>query len=439
MKRPFVVFTAVAATAVLLAGCGTGGATVTPQDTADINTDIAGEDVTITLAYASDPPASALVEGFQEKFPNVTVDMVQTPFADYQTSLKLAMASDDSPDLVQYSPGPMRSIVPAGLVEKLEPYAEAYGWRDKVAPGLLGMLTSNESATEYGSGNLYAMPGAIQMIGVFYNKQLTEAAGVTDTPETLVEFEEDLAAVQKSGVAKSVAAMPALGIGGFQLWGVLANVLGDVETFNDWVYGKEGTSLLSDEGFTEAAAVMAQWSEAGYFPTGAAAIDDATAIASFEAGENAYYVTGNWNTEVFESALGDDLGFFLMPGTTADAPAVATASGTPYAMSAKSQHKDVAAAFLDYISSVDAAPYQLKAGLLPVTPDAALELSPAVAAIQEGYLAVSADNGSAPFSNWASSSMIDTLTSGSQGVLNGAVTPQAFVESLQADWESNRP
>lgn len=439
MKRPFIVGTTAVAAIALLAGCGTGGTTASSGETQEISTEITKDPVTITLAYASDPPASALVEGFEEKFPNVTVNMVQTPFADYQTSLKLAMASDESPDLVQYSPGPMRSIVPAGLVEKLEPYAEAYGWRDRIAPGLLGMLTSNQEATEYGTGDLYAVPGAVQMIGVFYNKKHTEPAGVTDVPTTMDEFQEDLAAVKASGTASSVFAMPALGIGGFQAWGLLANVYGEIETFNNWVFGKEGTSVSEDAGFTKAAEVLAQWSTDGYFPTGSAAIDDATAIAAFKNGEHAYYMTGNWNTQVFEEALGDDLGFFLMPGVTADAPAVATASGTPYAMSAKSKNKNVAAAFLNYISSQDAAPFQLKAGLLPVVPNEALELSPAVTQIQAAYLAVSADNGSAPFANWASSSMIDTLTGGAQGVINGTIAPKAFVDSLQADWESNRP
>lgn len=439
MKRPYIAAIAAVATVAMLTGCGTGGSTAKPQESTDVSTEISDDPVTITLAYASDPPASQLVDGFMEEFPQVTVEMVQTPFADYQTSLKLAMSSDEAPDLVQYSPGPMRSIVPAGLVEKLEPYAEAYGWRDAIAPGLLGMLTSNESATQYGEGNLYAVPGAIQMIGVYYNKKLTEAAGVTKAPTTLAEFDAALAKVKAAGTAKDVIAMPALGIGGFQLWGALANVLGDVNVFNQWVYGTPDATLLDDEGFTEAAEYVQDWAEAGYYTAGAAGVADADAIASFTAGESAYYVTGNWNTKAFESALGEDLGYFLMPGVASGDQAVATTSGVPYAMSSNSQHKDVSAAFLNYITTQQAASFQLDAGLLPVTPDDALKLTPAVSAIQAGYLAVSADDGSAPFANWASSSMIDTLTSGAQGLINGTMTPAAYVESLQADWESNRP
>lgn len=439
MRRPLIGISAAAAALVLLTGCGTGGTAPAPQaSSGGISTEMTDEPVTLTVSYASDPPITPLVDGFTELYPNVTVELVQTPFADYQTSLKLALASDDAPDIVQYSPGPMRSIVPAGLVEKLDDYADAYGWRDQVDPSLLGMLTSNESATEYGTGDLYAVPGAIQLIGVFANTKLTEAAGVDGIPETLADFEADVAAVQSSGVAAPIA-MPALGIGGFQLWGALANVLGDVEEFNAWVYGKEGSTLTEDPGFTEAAALVQDWAAAGYFTAGAAAVADADAISAFQAGESAYFVTGNWNTQLFEEALGDDLEFFLMPGSAASAPAVATASGFPYSISSESEHKNVAAAFLNYMVSQDAAPGIVESGFVPVTPNAADGVEGVAATIQDAYLSVIDGGGTAPFANWATSSMIDSLTSGAQGLINGTTTPEAFVESLQADWESNRP
>ncbi len=435
MRRSLIVTAGAVASIALLAGCGTGGAAPRPSSSSDISTEITDDPVTLTVSYVSDPPITPLVEGFTELHPNVTIELVQTPFADYQTSLKLALASDDAPDIVQYSPGPMRAIVPAGLVEPLDEYAEAYGWRDRVSPSLLGMLTSNEDATQYGTGNLYAMPGAIQMIGVFYNADLTEAAGIDGEPATLAEFEEDVAAVAESGVTP--VAMPALGVGGFQLWSALSNVLADVDVFNAWVYGEPDATLLDDPGFTEAAAILQEWGDKGYFTSGAAAVADADAISAFTSGENAYFVTGNWNTKVFSDALGDDLGFFLLPASASGAAAVATGSGFPYSISSASENKDVAAAFLDFMVSEGAAQGVLDSGFVPVTPDAAATASGVSATIQTGYEEVVAGEGIAPFANWATSSMLDTLTSGVQGLLSGNLTPEQFVESLQADWDAN--
>lgn len=437
MKRPMVILTSLSVAAIALSGCGTGGTVNNAATGGPVSTELTDEEVVLTVAYASDPPITPLTEGFTKLHPNVTFELIQTPFADYQTSLKLALAGDDAPDIVQYSPGPMRSIVPAGLVVSLDDYAEAYGWDQSVPSSLLGMLTSDEDATQYGTGDLYAIPGAIQMIGVFYNKQLTEAAGVDDIPATLDDFEDDLRAVQASGVTPM--AMPALGIGGFQLWGALANVLADPILFNEWVYGVPGTTLAADPGFAEAAAKAAEWSAAGYFPSGAAAIADADAIASFTAGEQAYFVTGNWNTKAFQEALGDDLGFFLMPGQTADSAAVATGSGFPYSISSKSEHKDVAAAFLDYMTSQEAAEGIFESGFIPVATDTGITSDDVRGALQSDYERVVADDGVAPFANWASSSMIDTLTGGMQGVLSGDISPDDFIAALQADWESNRP
>jgi ABC-type glycerol-3-phosphate transport system substrate-binding protein len=437
MKRPVVILASLSVAAIALSGCGTGGTANNASSEDPVSTELTDEEVVLTVAYASDPPITPLTEGFTELHPNVTFELVQTPFADYQTSLKLALAGDDAPDIVQYSPGPMRSIVPAGLVIPLDDYADAYGWDESVPSSLRGILSSNEDATQYGTGELYAIPGAIQMIGVFYNKALTEAAGVDEVPATLADFEDDLQAVQDSGVTPM--AMPALGIGAFQLWGSLANVLADPAMFNSWVYGEPDATLEADPGFAEAAATAAEWSEAGYFPNGAAAIADADAIGSFTAGEQAYFVTGNWNTKVFQEALGDDLGFFLMPGETADAPAVATGSGFPYSISSNSEHKDVAAAFLDYMTSQEAAEGIYESGFIPVATDTGITSDDVRGELQADYESVVADDGVAPFANWATSSMLDTLTSGMQAVLSGDMSPEDFIASLQADWESNRP
>lgn len=432
MKRPITLL-AVAAATLLLAGCGTAGVASGSSDTGAISTSVPDAPVTLTISYVSDPPITPLIDGFTKLHPNVTFKLVQTPFADYQTSLKLSMASNSSPDIVQYSPGPMRAIVPAGLVQPLDAYAKAYGWRDTVSPSLLGMLTSDKKAEQYGEGTLYAVPGAVQMIGVFYNKKVAAAAGVTAVPKTLDAFEKDLAAVKSSGVTPMT--VPALGVGGFQLWSALANVQADVGVFNKWVQGRSGSTLTKDPGFTEAADTVSQWAKDDYFSKGAASVSDADGVSEFSSGKSAYFVTGNWNTKAFQDALGSDLGFFLMPGTSADQAAVATGSGFPYSISAKSKHKDVAAAFLDYMVSPEAADGTYAGGFVPVTGQPSERGSGVQGTILDGYGKVVDGEGIAPFANWATSTMIDTLTSGAQGLISGNTSAKAFVDSLQADWD----
>lgn len=434
MKRKLALVGAIAMT-VALTGCGTGGTVAQPSSSAEVSTEITDEPVTLKVAYASVQPITPLTEGFTELYPNVTFELIETPFADYQTSLKLAMSSNESPDIVQYSPAPMRAIVPAGLVEPLDAYAEAYGWADQVPESLLGIVTSNEDATLYGEGNLYALPGAVQMLGVFYNKRLTEAAGITEEPATLAEFEDDLAAVKEGG--GTPLALPALATGGFQLWGALSNVLADPAAYSEWVYGEPGATLLDDPGFEEAAATIKEWADAGYMADGVNAVADPDAITELTSGQRTYFLTGNWNAKQVSDALGEDLGFFLLPGVESDSPAVASGSGFPYSISAKSQNKDVAAAFLNYMVSEQASQGVYDGGFIPIQPFEG-DSDDVRGTIAASYENVVAGEGITPFANWASSSMIDPLTAGIQGVISGNVTPRAFLESLQADWESNR-
>lgn len=101
MKRPVVILASLSVAAIALSGCGTGGTANNASSEDPVSTELTDEEVVLTVAYASDPPITPLTEGFTELHPNVTFELVQTPFADYQTSLKLALAGDDAPDIVQ--------------------------------------------------------------------------------------------------------------------------------------------------------------------------------------------------------------------------------------------------------------------------------------------------------------------------------------------------
>lgn len=433
MKRKAAVAGAIVLT-VALAGCGTGGASPQTSDSTSISTGVPDEPVTLKFSYAGQQPAESLVAGFQELYPNVEFDLELVPFADYQTSLKLSLSGSEVPDLVQYSPAPMRAIVPAGLMQPLDEYAEAYGWEDKIPQSLLGIMTSDKEMTEYGSGTLWAVPGGVSILGVFYNKSLVEAAGIEGEPETLADFEDDLATVRDSGTTP--LALPANSTGGFQLWGALSNIMADPAALSDWVYGVPGSTVLDDPGFEEAASTIQSWAGEGMFDEGVSAVADPDALDEVKTGKRAYFLTGNWNAKALSDALGDDLGFFLLPGVEADQPAIASGTGAPYGIPANAKNKDVAAAFLDYIVSEQAGEAALAGGFIPIQPTET-DSGSVTGVIVDSYASVIEGSGVAPFVNWTTPSMLDPLTSGVQGLISGNLAPRAFLESLQADWESN--
>ena len=151
-------FLAAAAAVLLAAGCAETGGTG-PAAPEDVSKQLTSEKVTLTLAYTDDPPVKALIEAFEAKHPNITIEGQQTPFSDYVKSVKLAMTSEDPPDIAEYNPGAMRSLVPGGAIYDLTPYEELYGWQDGFPASSLEVLRSDPKAKEYGTGGLYAVPG----------------------------------------------------------------------------------------------------------------------------------------------------------------------------------------------------------------------------------------------------------------------------------------
>ncbi|MFI5896136.1 ABC transporter substrate-binding protein [Actinoplanes sp. NPDC051513] len=415
--RPLTAAVAIAA----LAACAdtSGGKPAAPTD---VSTSLTADQVTLTLAYTDDPPTKALIDAFHAEHPNITITGQQTPFSDYVKSIKLSMASPTPPDIAEYNPGAMRSLVPAGLVYDLSPYEKAYGWSSGFPASSLEVLKSDASAKQYGTGGLYAVPGALSVLGVYYNKSL-----VAQPPTTLGQFEQSLAAAKRAGTTP--LSVGALQVGGFQVWNALTNVLGDEQQYRDWVYGKPGATIVTD-GAKKAAQKLADWSAAGYVPASANATADSDAQANFVQGKSAYLITGNWAAGAIAKEMGDKVGFFLLPG----ASAVASGASVAYSISAKTKHPNEAAAFLDFMRSEKAATIQFDTGFMPVNNTVQPTATGVLADIAGGFKTVVDDNGIVPFPDFASPNMIDRLTAGVQGLLSRKTTPEKFLADLQESW-----
>ncbi|MEU6710965.1 extracellular solute-binding protein [Nonomuraea sp. NPDC046802] len=428
-RRRSLVALGVTATLALSACAGTGSSGGAPAQKIDVSTTVPGDPVTLTLAYSNDPPTKALIDGFTKKHPNVTIKPQMTPFNDYVKSIKLAMSGDAAPDIAQYNPGAMNSLVPAGLILDVGPWAKAYGWEGKFPPSTLEILSSDKSAKQFGTGGQYAVPGGLSVVGVYYNKTM-----VKEPPKTLAEFEAAMQKVKDSGGAP--LSLGGLQVGGFHLWNALLNVTGDVAGYRGWVYGKPGATIENDAA-RRTSQTIADWAKKGFFPEGANATADTDALANFAKGKSAFLVTGNWGATALEKDLGEDVGFFLMPTASGEPVRVASGASVAYAISAKSKHPNVAAAFLDYLSSPEAAKIEFDGGFMPVDTKTEVGAEGLRGEIATVFRPVAQANGIVPFPDYASPGMIDKLTPGIQGLINGKMTPDAFLRSLQESWDAH--
>ena len=103
-SRPRIAAALMAAAALTLAACGGGGNGGGGSGAAPDDGAIAGPDTTAELTYGvwdlnQVPAMEALVEDFNEDYPNISVQIAHTPPQQYWTKLQTQASSGTLPDV----------------------------------------------------------------------------------------------------------------------------------------------------------------------------------------------------------------------------------------------------------------------------------------------------------------------------------------------------
>jgi ABC-type glycerol-3-phosphate transport system substrate-binding protein len=194
-RRDFLKLSAATAAGMavpsMLAGCGSTPAPAAPT--------AAAVEPTAAVAAAAQPvtfsqwyryfwePVKGIFEGFIDDFtaknPNITIEKNFFGDEDYKSTIKVAMASDDPPDLFYgYGGNWMKFLVEEGLVADVTPYYEQYGWKDRLVDLAADVITIG--------GKYYSVPTEICTAGIYYNKTIFEKAGIE--PTEVVTWDEFL-------------------------------------------------------------------------------------------------------------------------------------------------------------------------------------------------------------------------------------------------------
>jgi raffinose/stachyose/melibiose transport system substrate-binding protein len=179
-KRVISVVAAAAAMATLLGGCGNpaaGGSDDADTSSADYwpkaTQKLDGVELKLWVAQNSNKVPSAVVDGFEKATgAKIKVETIPDP---YEQTVQTKITTGDTPDLAFWQP--TKSML-AGFIaqDKLQKLDNA-PWVDNYTEGIAdagGVV----DGTRYAA--LYSTP---PVEGVFYNKQVFEKAGITDTPK----------------------------------------------------------------------------------------------------------------------------------------------------------------------------------------------------------------------------------------------------------------
>ncbi|HLQ29074.1 MAG TPA: ABC transporter substrate-binding protein [Ktedonobacteraceae bacterium] len=133
--------------------------------------------VTLTVSgFSSSPAEDALVQQNLNKFtqahPNIKINWSPIP-GDYPTKMRANVASGTVPDVFYLTPDMSSEYIQAGKVLNLSPYMQ----RDNVSPN--DYYASLLSPFTCKSGQAFGIPKDWNTLGVFYNKTLFQAAGLS--------------------------------------------------------------------------------------------------------------------------------------------------------------------------------------------------------------------------------------------------------------------
>jgi multiple sugar transport system substrate-binding protein len=106
-----------------------------------------------------------MVAKYKEKHPNVNVEIVTIPFADYQQKLSIMSASKTAPDIAWMAERMIPQFLSNGQLAELEPLKKDAEYKfDDIIPSTLNLVTKDSK--------VYGIPFSTPPMMIYYNKTL---------------------------------------------------------------------------------------------------------------------------------------------------------------------------------------------------------------------------------------------------------------------------
>ena len=180
---------------------------------------------------------------------------------------------------------------------------------------------------------------------------------------------------------------------------------------------------------------LQDWAKKGYFTKDFNGTGYDPAWQQFTKGKGPFTIAGTWITSDALTALGDKLGFFLMPGKEAGAQPVSLGGESlPWGITSKSKNADVAAAYIDFITNAKAADVQVETDNLPATQATTEPSAPVQKEIFAAWKQLNDTDGLTPYMDYATPTFYDDFSGAVQKLLAGKTSPDAFTKSVQEDY-----
>jgi len=356
MKRKFI-FAAVLAFAMAFgAACGGGGdtpAAATPapeapaQDAATPAPEAPAEGrefegVTLTFWYWDINMQDQYNLMFQELYnrTGITVEQSITPFADYWTNLQTALPAGAGPDVMWMNHPNAVSYIPADLLLDLTSF-------NLDMSGFVSSLYMPYSR----DGRLYGVPIFFDTHALFFNKDLFDAANMPHPPERGWTWEE----MRETAIAMTET------VGNEVMVYGLGFAFSTQSGTNNFIWGNGGDFMNAERTHyefnrPENIEALQFWHDLiwvdGVSPNPQEFADFNNLGQLFVNNMMAMEIMGMWRIAPYHAALGDRLGIAHIPNNGTEAN---TFHNLAYVASANTQHPEAVRAFMEFMTTSDAA------------------------------------------------------------------------------------
>lgn len=289
-----------------------------------------------------------IIDEYMKENKNVTTKVEALDEEAYKTKFK-AYSMEGMPDVVSIwgQPSFLDEVLDAGVLAELnEDDYKDYGF-------ISGSLDGFKK-----DGKLYGLPRNTDVAGFYYNEKMFKENGWT-VPKTYDELLELAKKINDKGIIP-------LAMDGGDGW-PMAVYLSDIlykltgsdysSTVSDAI--KKGD--FSDANIKKATEILKQTADAKMFQKGYDSQDYGTAQNLFTNGQAAMFYMGSWEAsmalnEDIPKEIRENIRVFTMPiidGGKGKATDIAAWNGGGYAVSSKSEHKEEAIKFLNYMYQPD--------------------------------------------------------------------------------------
>lgn len=305
--------------------------------------------------YTYEDSLAAVIEAFNEEYPNIEVNYEIRADGDYYSLLSTAIQSGDGPDLF-WTNGTATVNMPD--------YVENGALADLTDQVDFSFFDDSALALSEVDGKYFSVPWmTLDTRTVFYNKDLFEEHG-WKVPKTFSEFEKLLADIKGEGITPISMALESWSL----LFGFEPLLAGcDPEYSAALADYKDITA--TDQPVRDCMQLMVDWADAGYFGDNwQGVIDNASQILAFTSGNAAMNIAGSWDAATISSNNPDlNYGAFTIPSQDGTCGLVGSAANG-FSVNSSASDLEAAVTFANFCATEEAQTIWVQSqGAVPAT------------------------------------------------------------------------